>query len=77
MFSKYLLLDEIELEDHENPSITLLDRLDEDQNTIAQVITELFDKKSVEEVLDDDKDTLNWKSYVPEWAWKFREVFSK
>ena len=77
VFSKCLLLDKIGLEDYENPSITLLDHSDKDQEIIAQVIVELFDKKSVKEVLDDDKDTSNQKSCVPKWAWEFGEVFSK
>ena len=59
MFLKCLSLDEIGLEDHENPSITLLDCSDENQKTIAQVIAELFNEKSVEEILNDDEDTLN------------------
>ena len=77
MFSKCLSLDEIGIEDHENPSITLLDRSDKDQKIIAQVIAELFDKKLVKEVLDNDEDTSNWKSCMPKWAWEFGEVFSK
>ena len=56
VFSKCLLLDEIGIEDHKNPSITLFDHLDEDQKTIAQVITEIFNEKSVEKVLDDNED---------------------
>ena len=59
MFLKCLSLDEIGLEDHENLSITLLDRLNKDQETIAQVIAELFNKKSVKEILDNNEDTLN------------------
>ena len=76
-FSRDLSLDEIKLEDHENPSIILLDHSDENQETIAQVIAELFDEKSVEEILDDNKDILNWKFCVPQWAWEFGKVFSK
>ena len=59
IFLKYLLLDEIGLKDYKNPSITLLDHLDEDQEIIAQVIAELFNKKSVKEILDDNEDILN------------------
>ena len=59
VFLKYLLLDKIELEDYENLSITLLNHSDEDQKTIAQVIAEIFDKKSVEKVFDDNENTLN------------------
>ena len=59
VFSKCLSLDKIELEDHKNPSITLFDCLDEDQETIAQVIAELFNQKSVKKIFDNNEDTLN------------------
>ena len=77
MFSKCLSLNEIGLENHKNPSITLLNHLDKNQKIIAQVIAELFDEKSVEEILDNDEDISNWKFCMPKWVWKFREVFLK
>ena len=77
VFSKCLSLDKIELENHENPSITLLNHLDENQEIIAQVIAELFDKKSVEKIVDDNENISNWKFYMLQWVWKFGEVFLK
>ena len=59
IFLRDLLLDEIRLKDPNNLSISLFDHSDKDQETIAQVIAELFDEKSVEEVLNDNEDTLN------------------
>ena len=55
MFSKCLLLNEIELENHENSSITLFNHSDKDQEIIAQVIAELFDEKSVKEVFNNNE----------------------
>ena len=59
MFSKCLSLNEIELENHENSSITLFNHSDKDQEIIAQVIAELFDKKLVKEIVDDNKNISN------------------
>lgn len=71
-------LDDLGDEDTENPYINWIDMDNPNDRTQAQVIATMFDEKDMDmEVDEDDEDTRNWKSHVPEWLHEYGDVFSK
>lgn len=69
-----LPLDQIGIEDPENPYINWVEITDPNDRTQQEVIAFMLDKEFKEE---DDEDTTNWKSIVPEWVHDYGNVFSK
>lgn len=69
-----LPLDQIGIEDPENPYINWVEITDSNDRTQQEVIAFMLDKEFKEE---DDEDTTNWKSIVPEWVHDYGNVFSK
>lgn len=61
-----LSLDNIGIEDSDNPIINWADLESPNNQEMAEVITTMLDEKNIDEVLDEDEDTSNWKSHVPE-----------
>ena len=69
-------LDELGDEDMVNPYINWVDIDQPDDRKQAQVIATMFDK-NVEELDEEDEDTKDWQSHVPEWLHSYGDVFSK
>lgn len=44
---------------------------------MAEVIATMLDEKNIDEVLDEDENTSNWKSHILEQLYNFGDVFFK
>lgn len=69
-----LSLDKIGIADPENPYINWIYLKNPNDQIQQEVIAFTFDKEFKE---DNDEDTANWKSLVPEWVYEYGNMFSK
>ena len=72
-------MDELGTEDFLNQYVNWVD-LDRPENrTQTAAIASMLDSSNIEEDADtdEDEDTLEWKSHVPDWVHDFGDIFSK
>lgn len=71
-------MDNLGDKDIENSFINWINIDDPNDHIQAQVIATIFDKRDMDENLEDsDEDTKNWKSHVPEWLYNYGNIFFK